>query len=497
MSYEKQNFVNDQILTADHLNHIENGIINLDNVINELNNAESFIKEETGYEFLQMKDQDIADLLQQYIDNGITINLPSNCNFICSKPVIVKNSVLIHGNNSNIKFTYDGERGLFERDTEASSSLACYDLSVEVQNDQIAYDFRLVDSSFGTHIRLYNCTIRGNINNTKGVLMTRGVLMTQNDFSCIKDTKFWYVSYPISCKTTQRDNTQILLENIGISNCKIGVEIEQSDKVSLFNVDIANCDIGFKILGRNKRLKFLNCHVEYFSDTGYHLGENTNSIDIIFENCSVMYDSETSNQGFYCGVHSLYLPKGIKFINCNGDHLTYGTKIFDIRCAAVIHGDIHMGDNFVSWNDSYVNTKIIFDNDPIPYKEQVIEVNETNLKIGDNAGTLSYTEGEEFDDITFQKTIYIEHRFDAVGYYEINYNAYNSGDTVVFLALQENGGNWDNKFNNIRLNTNKSSQKLIVYIPTPATYRVVLKSYATTDSNIKIKNIIIKGIKMG
>lgn len=26
MSYEKQNFVDDQILTADHLNHIEDGI---------------------------------------------------------------------------------------------------------------------------------------------------------------------------------------------------------------------------------------------------------------------------------------------------------------------------------------------------------------------------------------------------------------------------------------------------------------------------------------
>jgi hypothetical protein len=33
MSYEKQNFVNDQTLTADHLNYIENGIAELDNII--------------------------------------------------------------------------------------------------------------------------------------------------------------------------------------------------------------------------------------------------------------------------------------------------------------------------------------------------------------------------------------------------------------------------------------------------------------------------------
>ena len=33
MSYEKQNFVENQILTADHLNHIEDGIENLANSI--------------------------------------------------------------------------------------------------------------------------------------------------------------------------------------------------------------------------------------------------------------------------------------------------------------------------------------------------------------------------------------------------------------------------------------------------------------------------------
>ena len=44
MSYEKQNFVNDQILTANQLNHIEDGIENLDNVIAEV--TESFVRPE-------------------------------------------------------------------------------------------------------------------------------------------------------------------------------------------------------------------------------------------------------------------------------------------------------------------------------------------------------------------------------------------------------------------------------------------------------------------
>lgn len=41
MSYKKQNFVDDQILTADHLNHIEDGIVALDNRVDQLENNSS------------------------------------------------------------------------------------------------------------------------------------------------------------------------------------------------------------------------------------------------------------------------------------------------------------------------------------------------------------------------------------------------------------------------------------------------------------------------
>lgn len=41
MSYKKQNFVNDQTLTADHLNYIEDGIVELDNKVDQLENNSS------------------------------------------------------------------------------------------------------------------------------------------------------------------------------------------------------------------------------------------------------------------------------------------------------------------------------------------------------------------------------------------------------------------------------------------------------------------------
>lgn len=40
MAYEKQNFLNGQIVTADHLNHIENGIVAAGNVRNLLDNSD-------------------------------------------------------------------------------------------------------------------------------------------------------------------------------------------------------------------------------------------------------------------------------------------------------------------------------------------------------------------------------------------------------------------------------------------------------------------------
>ena len=78
--------------------------------------------------------------------------------------------------------------------------------------------------------------------------------MAQNDFSCIKDTKFWSIAYPINVSSTQRSNTQILFENVGIVDCLTGVELSNCDKVTLINVDIATCEFGFKILNGNRRL---------------------------------------------------------------------------------------------------------------------------------------------------------------------------------------------------------------------------------------------------
>ena len=436
-------------------------------------------KKISGSEFLNMNGKDIADLLQDCIDNGKLINLPFKYRFTCSKPIMINSNVIIRGNNSYIKFTYEGERALFEQNNNGAS-LECYDLEVEISNDQIAYDFRLTNNTSGTHIRLFNCVLRGNENNTKGVLMK------MNDFSCIKDTKFWYVNYPISCRTDQRDNTQIVFENIGINTCKVGVELEQSDKVSLINVDVANTDIGFKILGRNKRLKFLNCHVENYNDTGYMIVDNVNNDDIIFENCSLLLDKETSRQGFYAGRNAAYKTKGLKYINCHGN--ISNSRVFNILCPATLYGRIKENDVFTGHVDSYINTEIQKDEKSIIW-ENIEYVPSSSLF----EGSYTFSDDGAFKTLNFNDKIYINHAFKDAGFYEITYNGYNNGENIIFCYLQENGGSWEKLFSNIRLNDEKVSQKIVIYVPQPKTYRIGFESYSK-EVEMKLKNITVRNI---
>ena len=433
-----------------------------------------------GYEFLEMKGQDISDLLQYYVDNNYSITLPDSYNFTCSKPIIINKKTVIHGNNSLIKFTYDGERGLFEQNNNGAS-LECYDLIVEISNNQIAYDFRLANRDSGTHVRLYNCVVTGNKGNTKGVIMT------QNDFSCIKDTKFWSIAYPIKVTSTQRSNTQILFENVGIVDCVTGVELESCDKISLINVDIATCDFGFKIENGNRRLKFLNCHVESFTDTGYALTDNVQNDDIIFENCSVLVATPTTKQGFYCGCSATYRTSGLKFINCGGD--LGGIKIFNIKSPVYFYGRLNTNDSFIAWEDTYINTNLVLD------EEQVVYIQKEYAPSAESfAGTVSFTENDNFNNFNFNGDIYINHTFNEEGYYEITYNGYNGGSDEIFLSLQQNGGTWTKPFSNIRLNKEKIKQRLVFYIENPASYRIMFTSYAPSD--LKLRNIVIKNIKV-
>lgn len=454
---------------------INNGT--LGKLINEtlLREINDKVEKVTGSEFLKMNEKDISDLLQSYIDNNYTIILPSNYTFICTKPIIVNKRTVIHGNNSCIKFKFDGERGLFEQNNNGAS-LECYDLDVMIENNQIAYDFRLENRESGTHLRLYNCVITGNKNNTKGVLLK------QNDFSCIKDTKFWSVSYPIEAVTDARDNTQLLFENVGIVDCKTGILLEQNDKVSLINVDIATCEFGYKLLGRNKRIKFLNCHCESFSDTGFVITDNVKNEDIIFENCSVLVPTETTKRGFYCGKNTVYFTTGLKFINCGGN--LGGKRIFDINCSCEFKGDINENDKFISFEDTYLNTRLIRNEEKIKYKTKEIATGE-----GTFSGEITFTQNDNFNNFNFNGEIYVNHIFDEVGFYEIQLNGYNSSSDEIFCYIQEVGGTWGKLYDNIRLNKNKNLQKFIFYVSSPTTYRIGFKSYAAVD--MKMRNIII------
>lgn len=462
----------------------ENSITDVKKNIKEINeqldkktNTEKIVQI-IGYEFLEMKGKDISDLLQYYVDNNYNIILPSNYSFICSKPVTINKRTVIKGNNSYIKFTFDGERGLFEQNNNGAS-LECYDLEVEIENNQIAYDFRLENNESGTHLRLYNCVINGNKNNTKGVLLK------QNDFSCVKDTKFWSVSYPIEATTDARDNTQLLFENVGIVDCITGILLEQNDKVILINVDIATCETGFKLLGRNKRIKFSNCHCESFSDTGYVIVDNVKNEDIIFENCSVLVPLETTKRGFYCGKNTEYFTTGLKFINCGGD--LGGKRIFDINCSCEFKGDINDNDKFISFEDTYLNTTLIRNEEKIKYINKEIVTGD-----GTFSGTISFTPNDNFNNLNFNGEIYVNHTFDEAGFYQIELNGYNSSTDEIFCYMQESGGSWGKLYDSIRLNKNKNIQKFIFYVSSPGTYRIGFKSYASVD--MKMRNIIISNV---
>lgn len=473
----------DKIINIDLFNNLKTELVNKINEIDEQLKTKpdtSKIEKITGYEFLEKKGQDISDLLQHYIDNNYTIVLPDSYNFVCSKPIMVNKKTIIHGNNSLIKFTYQGARGLFEQNNNGAS-LECYDLITQINDNQIAYDFRLTNRDSGTHVRLYNCTITGNKANTKGVLMM------QNDFSCIKDTKFWSIAYPINATSTQRSNTQLVFENVGIVDCLTGVELGTCDKVSLINVDIATCEFGFKILNGNRRIKFLNCHVESIGDTGFAITDNVKNDDIIYENCSVLVPTATTKNGFYCGRTTDYGISGLKYINCGGE--IGNARLFNIQSPVYFYGNINANDNFISYEDSYINTHLILNDPQIPYKQAVYTPGEESF-----AGTTTFTAGDDFNKFNFSETIYINHTFDTSGYYEITYNAYNGSDDHIFLGLQQNGGTWTKPFSSIRLNKGKVEQKVVFYIETPASYRMMFSTYG--NSNLMIKNMIVKNIKI-
>lgn len=88
MSYKKQNFVNDQTLTADHLNHIEDGITALDDSIKNLANSISLGIHTDGAMYIFIDGNPVGTGIfafgdyfgstEGYVDKNNNIILPDN-----------------------------------------------------------------------------------------------------------------------------------------------------------------------------------------------------------------------------------------------------------------------------------------------------------------------------------------------------------------------------------------------------------------------------------
>lgn len=125
MSYEKQNFVNNQILTADQLNHIEDGIENLENKINHMIVMSDFPKmdnEETDTGRIKRAIQYSIDLfLQNGIGNHEIIEFPSG-KYVIDETIVIPLFVKFKS-VGNVIFISKVQGSLFEIKTDPNLQL--------------------------------------------------------------------------------------------------------------------------------------------------------------------------------------------------------------------------------------------------------------------------------------------------------------------------------------------------------------------------------------
>ena len=319
MSYKKQNFVDDQILTADHLNHIEDGIENLEQ--NKADKTELFSGsyEDRVIIYPKYSQEEIQALLDE---KGSLVFLPGNYNVNLNDD----NMGYIVGSNTRIDFMDGAILSLVTKNTSFYHIVSVSGENIIINRPQIIGDRHtnsLTSGEWGHGISImdsYNVTINdGYIKDCFGDGIYVGGTNDRSNYIYINN---------VICDNNRRQGIslvnchdvyvyQCVLSNTNGTLPEAGLDIEpNSNDDSAYNIYVDKCEI---------------------------FNNNGEGIDVLFSKQINITDSKIYNNN-KLGIHirgSVERPSDISVSNCNiFDNVNGAFSCFDFSTAKLMNNMI-------------------------------------------------------------------------------------------------------------------------------------------------------------
>lgn len=243
---------------------------------------------------------------------------------------------------------------------------------VAFNGKNVAIQNTLIGNASGVGTRTYvdNCSFQGLTR------VSNGITLRQNDFVKISNCIFYNYDTSIRIESdysvNERDNTQIFFDNINFGWCNLAVYMRQCDKAELKGCDIQICGSGFYLAQDNKRVRFIDCHVEHWGNStytgsinfgyAYYIPPALTQNDITYENCTAFLGDSGALAGFYKGYNDVAWTDAT-YRNCYADTNASLTnyRSFNVAGTYKIEGRWDYLDNQVSiysansrFNDSII-----------------------------------------------------------------------------------------------------------------------------------------------
>ncbi|KQZ17969.1 hypothetical protein ASD47_10975 [Caulobacter sp. Root1472] len=267
------------------------------------------------------------------------LSLQPGRTYTITRTIVLPAKAIIEGNGATIqtRFGEDYGRPLFSNNKVNDQSTNVRATNFSVVGNCVVFDMRFTKDRPGAGLAFVIDNVSFNTNDGQRRAGTSFLVCDQVDFSTLSNARIVNcdLGLQIGAAGGRRPCTQLLLQQVMISQVNSAGRFQGVDKMVLQNVDVMKCNSGFSFEGDNQRTTVTDGHVEGIAATpayaapsprvnpkaagcGYYIRDNSR-VEIIFDHCSVIDlggQGGTAAAGVYIGECTYPALQSLAFRQC-------------------------------------------------------------------------------------------------------------------------------------------------------------------------------------
>ncbi|GGL18627.1 hypothetical protein [Caulobacter rhizosphaerae] len=268
-----------------------------------------------------------------------TLSLQPGQTYTITRTIVLPPKAIIEGNGATIetRFGDDHNRPLFSNNKTNDQSTNVRAANFNVVGNCVVFDMRFTKDRPSAGLAFVIDNVSFNTNDGQRRAGTSFLVCDQVDFSTVSNVRIVNcdLGLQIGAAAGRRPCTQLLLQQVMISQVNSAGRFQGVDKMVLQNVDAMKCNSGFSFEGDNQRTTVVDGHVEGIAATaayaapsarvnpkaagcGYYIRDNSRA-EIVFDHCSVIDlggQNGSAVAGVYIGECTYPALQSIAFQRC-------------------------------------------------------------------------------------------------------------------------------------------------------------------------------------